>query len=124
MPAVPPRLQHAFQQLLTHAPEVRGMTALEVQLARVGVARALMECEDIGHTRVRASVQRALIVVASELGCAVCGKPIPMRELELHALTRQSLVHLWGNCSDRFAALLGTTVDDALSGDAWLQDSP
>lgn len=109
-----------FDGLLYNAPDVRALDAMALQRSRRDIARAIADSEDISHPRVRAAVQRALFTVAAELGCAVCGKPINVAELESCALTRQSLVHLWGQCSDRFAVMLGVTVDEALTGDAWL----
>lgn len=118
MPTADPS-RRLFEELLQHAPDVRAMRPGDAQAARRELARAIALSDDIVQPRLRMAVQRALYTVAADLGCAVCGKPITLAELETCSLTRQSLVHLWGSCSDQFAAWLGTTVDDALIGDAW-----
>lgn len=100
------------------APVVR-TEPTEMQQTRRHLLRALADADEITHPRLRRAVQRSLFMVAAELGCAVCGKPITLDELETCALTRSSLVHLWGSCSDTLAASLGMTVDDVLSGKCW-----
>jgi len=122
MPAAADTTRHGqlFDVLMDHAPDVRASMPCEAQRARRDIARALALSEDIIQPRMRMAVQRALFTVAADLGCAVCGKTIAVAELESCSMTRQSLVHLWGSCSDQFATWLGTTVDEALEGNAWL----
>lgn len=101
-----------------HAPGVR-IEPIEMQVARRHIVRALEDAREVAHPRLRLMLLRSLYRVASELGCAVCGAPIEVRELETSEMTRRSLVHLDGSCSDQLAAALEMTPDEIMKGLFW-----
>lgn len=118
---MPARMQQLIDLELgiaVHAPRVR-TEPTEMQQTRRHLVRAIADAEEIVHPRLRRAILRSLYQAASEIGCAVCGAPIKLDELETCDMTRRSLVHLWGACSDQLAATLGMTVDDVLNGRCW-----
>lgn len=103
--------------LVLHAPAVV-IEPDALQRVRRDLVRAIADAEEITSAPARRSILRALLMIASEVGCAVCGGSITLRELE-ECETRRSLVHLWGSCSDRLADILGASPDDVLDGRCW-----
>lgn len=101
-----------------HAPLVRAEPN-DLQRARLEIVRAIADAEEVLNPRLRRALLRSLFLVAQELGCAVCGLPIKLNELETCDLTRRSLVHLWGGCSDQLAKALQMSGDDVLRGKCW-----
>jgi hypothetical protein len=101
-----------------HAPAVRTQP-VEMQLLRKQLLQAIVDAKKVEHLKLRSLLLHSLYRVASELGCAVCGAPIDVRELECCELTQRSLVHLHGSCSDQLAKMLGLTPDEVLRGDGW-----
>lgn len=100
-----------------YAPAIR-IDPDNLQRVRRDLVRAIADVEEITSAPLRRSILRRLLLIAAEVGCAACGEPIKMRELEA-CESRRSLVHLWGHCSDQLAVTLGATPDDVLDGRCW-----
>lgn len=101
----------AFTALLPAAPSCTERAPERTHHARLRAHDARLLCAEVEPVHVRVAMRSALVTVAAELGCVVCGRPLPFESAARSTLP----VHLWGPCLDRLSAATGVSVDVLLT---------